>query len=154
MIWLVKQLSDDEKDKLRALEPFADVHRNAASSHWTTSCRGWEIRNGIYQEIRKVRVDSFDNICGGLISDDVEEAIALTADFSPSDTGPSSWNLRCPEAYEYCLAHKREHLCVAVPVRFVFAYFAECGKHHLDYFDPDELHRKWRIDVTDYLSRG
>lgn len=154
MIWLVKQLSDVEKNRLRALEPFVAVHRSKGYVHWRTSFRGWEIRLGVYQEIRRVRIDPIDNICGGLICDDAEEALIFIDDFVQCGASMPAAGTISPDVHEHCRALGTSGgLWVAAPVRSVFAYFSQAGSHHLDHFDPEELRRKWRIDVTDYLSR-
>lgn len=152
MIWILSSLDPGVKAALQAKNPFVDVHRSGGSVVWSTSCRGHEIRNGLYCEIRKVRVGPLDSICGGLVSDSAEEGFQLIDDFY----GTGSFVLvDCRvDVQEYCRSLGSERMLkVAVPVRSVFAYFSNLNPRHLDVFDPDELHKRWGISVAEYLPR-
>lgn len=151
MIWIYEELSKAELDHLETLNPFMDYTNNGTSHIYNTSWTGWEIKNGIKQEIRKIRFFNLNQTRQGFICDDLFECRSLSA----AIRSKKNYDLLAKE-YPHIILHIKKHKNdiwlnnIAVPVRSFIEYAVANNKFLLDNLDL-ELLEKHNIDILEYI---
>ncbi|MBT3750185.1 MAG: hypothetical protein HOG34_14490 [Bacteroidetes bacterium] len=59
------------------LNPMMDYSNNGGSHRFITSCVGFEIKDGLVQDIRKIRFFNINNVTRGFITDNFNEGYRL-----------------------------------------------------------------------------
>ena len=73
MIWIYEELTKTELKSLQRLNPMMDYDNNGRAHIYKTSCMGFEIKNGMHQEIRKIRFFNINQTRQGFICDDIKK---------------------------------------------------------------------------------
>jgi len=151
VIWIYENLSKIEYDYLESLNPFMDYSNDGRSHIYNTSFAGWEIKNGIQQEIRKIRFFNLNQTKQGFICDDLLESRSLCAAIR-SEMNFSLLNNKYSHIIDLIVKHKNNIWLsnIAIPVKTFIEYAVSTHKSLLDNLDI-ELLKEHNIDILEYI---
>jgi len=151
MIWIYKELTKTEFDYLESLNPFMDYTNNGTSHIYNTYCAGWEIKNGIKQEIRKIRFFNLNQTKQGFICDDLFECRSLCSAIQ-SKNRYDLLEKKYSNIIYYIKKRKSDVWLnnIAIPVRSFIEYAVSKHKSLLDNLDL-ELLKEHNIDILKYI---
>lgn len=135
--------------KLDYLNPMMDYGNNGLKHIFKTSCVGFEIKDGMVQDVRKIRFFNVDESKAGFITDDFEEAHSLTRLLNYGH------NEHLLKRYPRIAQYKQEKEgnppeIIAISVRaFIKGNLSPSRRHLLDFLDLDSL-REAGINIFDY----
>ena len=150
MIWIYEDIVKSDLKSLAKLNPLMDYSNDGTAHINRTFCAGWEIKDGIYQEIRKIRFFDVCHTKQGFICDEVFEAQELCRLIR----GEKVKNLveKYPTIKKYIKNRSSDPWInyIAIPVRSFIGYAVENHKSLLDGFDVDLL-KKSSINIHEFI---
>jgi len=151
MIWIYKELTSDQVEKLADLNPLMDLEFDGGNYSFQTFCEGFEIRDGIHQEIRKAKFFKVHQTKQGFICDEFGEARALSKAISQNDVDSEIFK-KYPNELEYWQNNQAEHCLnrIALPVR-AFLEGVKGWKPELADILSLELLEGAGVSISDYL---
>ena len=138
--------------ELDSLNPMMDYGNDGVKHRFTTSCVGFEIRDGLVQDVRKIRFFNIDESKAGFITDDFKEAHLLT---SLMKFGHNEQLLeQYPQISKYLQeTDGKPPQMIAISVRaFIEGNLSPLQRHLLDHLDLDSL-EKAGINIFDYIDK-
>ncbi|MBC8184027.1 hypothetical protein H8E88_23280 [candidate division KSB1 bacterium] len=149
MIWIFEDLDQNEIDSLESLNPLMDYHNNGNAHVYRTFCSGWEIKDGIMSEVRKIRFFNIDETKQGFICDDLSEAMDLS--WMIQGISNKKLNEKYPSIKKYL--QNKDNIWVqhiALSVMAFIKYGAKNQKSLLDNLDCNLLN-KYDVDYKSYI---
>ena len=138
--------------ELDYLNPMMDYGNAGVRHQFVTRCVGFEIKDGMIQDIRKIRFFKVDDSKTGFITDDFEEAHSLTRllNFGHCELLLEQY----PRISEYLEeTDGKPPQMIAISVRaFIEGNLSPLQRHLLDHLDLDSL-EKAGINIFDYIDK-
>ncbi len=138
--------------ELDYLNPMMDYSTMGGSHTFTTSCVGFEIKDGLVQDIRKIRFFNIDNVAKGFITDNFDEGFQLCSHMAGLEE--SKLIHKYPDIAHYLeITPEVKRFPIALSVRAFIQRVNTPGKAYLlDYLDLEQL-RAAKIDIFKYISK-
>jgi hypothetical protein len=134
------------------LNPMMDYSNKGGSHRFITSCIGFEIKDGLVQDIRKIRFFDIDNVTRGFITDNFDEGYQLCSHMPGLEE--SELIHKYPDIAHYLEnTPKIKRLPIALSVRaFIQGVNTPRKAHLLDFLDLNQLEEA-KIDIHKYISK-
>ena len=129
-----------------------DYGNDGVKHNFTTSCVGFEIKDGLVQDVRKIRFFSVDESKAGFIADDFSEAHSLTRLLN------FGHNQQLLEQYPQISKYLQETddnppQMIAISVlAFIKGNLSPLQRHLLDHLDLDSL-KEAGINIFDCIDK-
>jgi hypothetical protein len=134
------------------LNPMMDYSKMGGSHTFTTSCVGFEIKDGLVQDIRKIRLFNIDNVAKGFITDNFNEGYQLCSHMGGLEE--SELIQKYPDIVGYLeKTPKIRKLPIALSVRgFIEGNISPSRRHILDRLDLGLL-KDSGINIFEYTKK-
>jgi len=138
--------------ELGYLNPMMDYGNDGQNHTFKTCCVGFEIKDGMVQDVRKIRFFSVDESKAGFITDDFKEAHSLTRLLNFGHE--KELLVQYPQISQYLReTGGKPPEMIAISVRaFIEGNLSPLQRHLLDHLDLDSL-KQAGINIYDYIEK-